>query len=105
MFGAVFADFAPGLGPCVTVFLLEGLSLSRDFSLGLLDSRLSGLRWWAVESESVWRLAAAGDEESFLLSDSFLIRDTLASSLILGAVETYVLVSSIGFPSSSASSI
>lgn len=59
-------------------------------------------------SESEAKLGVAGDEASFLLDFdfSFLVRDTLASSLRLGgAVDTYVLVSSIGFPSSSASSI
>jgi hypothetical protein len=59
-----------------------------------------------VVSESEAKLGVAGDEASFLLDFSFLVRDTLASSLRLGgAVDTYVLVSSIGFPSSSASSI
>lgn len=44
MFGTVLEDLAFGLGPCANAFLVDDLSLSRDFSLDFLDSRLSGLR-------------------------------------------------------------
>lgn len=90
----------------MTVFLLDGLSLSRDLVLGLLESCLSGLRGWAVESESVWRWVGFGDDDDPLARVRFLVRETLAASLLPGGTtETYVLVSSIGFPSSSASSM
>lgn len=100
-------DFALGrTGACVTVFLLDGLSLSRDLVLGFLESGLSGLVGWAVVSESVWRWVGFGDEEEPLVRVRFLVRETFAASLMPGGTtETYVLVSSIGFPSSSASSM
>lgn len=100
-------DFALGLtGAFVTVFLLEGLSLSRGLDLGFLESCLSGLLGWVVESESVLPWVGFGDDDEPLANVRFLVRETLAASLLPGGTtETYVLVSSITFPSSSASSM
>lgn len=90
----------------MTVFLVDGLSLSRDLVLGFLESCLSGLLGWVVESESVWRWVGFGDDDDPLVRVRFLVRETLAASFMPGGTtETYVLVSSIGFPSSSASSM
>lgn len=90
----------------MTVFLPDALSLSRDLVLSFLESGLSGLLGWVVESESVWRWVGFGDDEDPLVSVVFLVRETLAASLLPGGPsETYVLVSSIGFPYSSASSM
>lgn len=83
----------------------RSLSLSRD-SVERRDSLLGGLAGWDGASES-WRWVV-GDEAPLSLrrSLSLRVRDTLASSLTLGGPEArYVFVSSMGFPSSSASSM
>lgn len=108
MFGRVLTLRTGGPGLCVNGLVFSAfLALALgSVSLCFLDSpRLSGLLGWAVDSESVWWFFVGDRDEVLLLGlsrVSFLILDTLASSG--SAVEMYVLVSSMGSPSESASS-